>query len=114
VQTFLPALLTGAVHQRGLSLPRLVSLTAGNPAKRLGLYPRKGVLEPGSDADIVLIDLQRAWTLDKQDLRTRWPINPFVGQAFTGQVQATLVRGTVVWQADKPQVAPGYGQPVTR
>jgi allantoinase len=114
VQTFLPALLTEAVHARGLSLPRLVSLTAGNPAKRLGLYPRKGVLEPGSDADVVLIDLQRAWTLDKHHLRTRWPVNPFVGQAFTGQVHATLVRGMVVWQAGAEHVAPGYGQPVTR
>jgi allantoinase len=114
VQTFLPALLTEAVHTRGLSLPRLVSLTAGNPAKRLGLYPRKGVLEPGSDADVVLVDLQHTWTLDQNDLRTRWPINPFVGRAFTGQVRATLVRGTVVWQDGAPRVAAGFGQPVAR
>jgi allantoinase len=114
VQTFLPALLTEAVHGRGVSLPKLVSLTAGNPAKRLGLYPRKGMLEPGSDADIVLLDLQKKWTLDQRDLRTRWPVNPFVGREFTGQVHATLVRGTVVWQAGEPRVAPGFGQPVTR
>ena len=114
VQTFLPALLTEAVHGRGVSLPKLVSLTAGNPAKRLGLYPRKGVLEPGSDADIVLLDLQKKWTLDQRDLRTRWPVNPFVGREFTGQVHATLVRGTVVWQAGEPRVSPGFGQPVTR
>lgn len=114
VQTSLPALLTEAVHTRGLSLPRLVSLTAGDPAKRLGLYPRKGVLEPGSDADMVLIDLQKTWTLDQQDLRTRWPINPFVGRVFRGQVHRTLVRGTVVWQAGAPGVAPGFGQPVTK
>ncbi len=114
VQTFLPALLTEAVHGRGVSLPKLVSLTAGNPAKRLGLYPRKGVLEPGSDADIVLLDLQKKWTLGQRDLRTRWPVNPFVGREFAGQVDATLVRGTVVWQAGEPRVAPGFGQPVTR
>ena len=49
IQTLLPALLTEGVHTRGLSVPMLVSLTAGVPSRRLGLYPRKGVLEPGSD-----------------------------------------------------------------
>jgi allantoinase len=114
VQTCMPALLTEAVHARGVSLSRLVSLTAGNPARRLGLYPRKGVLEPGSDADIALVDVHRTWTLRQEDLRTRWPINPFVGRTFTGQVRATLVRGTVVWQDGAPCVASGFGQPVTR
>jgi allantoinase len=114
VQTLLPALLTEAVHGRGMSLPRLVSLVAGTPARRLGLYPRKGVLEPGSDADIVLVDLHKTWTLHARYLRTRWPINPFVGRTFTGQVRATLVRGTVVWQDGASCVATGYGQPVTR
>jgi allantoinase len=114
VQTLLPALLTEAVHTRGLSLPRLVSLTAGAPARRLGLSPRKGALEPGSDADMALVDLEKTWTLQASDLRTRWPINPFVGRAFSGQVQATLVRGSVVWQAGTARAAVGFGQPVRR
>jgi allantoinase len=114
VQTLLPTLLTEGVHGRGLSLPRLVSLTAGNPARRLGLYPRKGVLDPGSDADLALVDLDKTWTLEPADLRTRWPINPLVGCTFTGQVRATLVRGTVVWQDGAARAAPGFGQPVTR
>ena len=114
VQTLLPALMTEAVHGRGLSLPRLVSLVAGTPARRLGLYPRKGVLEPGSDADIALVNLDTMWTLHHKDLRTRWPINPFVGRTFTGQVRATVVRGTVVWQDAGPRVDAGYGQPLTR
>jgi allantoinase len=111
VQTLLPALLTEGVHGRGMSLPRLVTLTSGTPARRLGLYPRKGVLEAGSDADLVLVELEREWTLGEQDLRTRWPINPFVGRTFRGQVVATLVRGRTVWQDGEPRVAPGYGQP---
>jgi len=92
----------------------LVSLTAGNPSRRLGLYPRKGVLEPGSDADLALVDLQKTWTLQHADLRTRWPINPFVGRTFTGQVHATVVRGTVVWRDGGPCVGAGFGQPVRR
>jgi allantoinase len=111
VQTLLAALLTEGVHARELSLPRLVSLTSGTPARRLGLYPRKGVLEPGSDADLVLVDVEREWTLSSDDLRTRWPINPFVGRTFRGQVVATLVRGTEVWRDGQVRVAPGYGQP---
>jgi allantoinase len=114
VQTLLPSLLTEGVHKRGMSLPKLVSLTAGNPSRRLGLYPRKGVLDPGSDADLVLVDLEKPWTLQHAHLRTRWPINPFVGRTLTGQVQATLVRGTVVWRDGAARVAPGFGQPVRR
>jgi allantoinase len=89
-------------------------LTSGTPARRLGLYPRKGVLEPGSDADVALVDLEREWTLSERDLQTRWPINPFVGRTFRGQVVATLVRGTEVWRDGAPRVAPGYGQPARK
>lgn len=111
VQTLLPALLDEGVHARELSLPKLVSLTAGTPARRLGLYPKKGVLDPGSDADFVLVDLDRAWTLQSPDLRTRWPINPFVGRTFRGQVLATFVRGMQVWANGELCVQPGFGRP---
>jgi allantoinase len=114
VQTLLPALLTEGVHARGLSLPKLVSLTAGNPARRLKLYPRKGALEIGSDADLTLVDLDRTWTLDQADLRTHWPVSPFVGRTFQGCVVATLVRGTVVWRDGSTQVAAGFGQLIGR
>ena len=111
VQTLLPALITEGVHARGLSLPRLVSLTSGAPARRLGLYPKKGVLDPGSDADFALVDLDQAWTLESSDLLTRWPINPFVGHAFRGRVVATVVRGTPVWRDGEVCVQAGFGRP---
>ena len=114
IQTLLPALLTEGVHARGLSLPKLVSLTSGAPARRLGLYPKKGVLDPGSDADLALVDLDRTWTLETAALRTRWPISPFVGRSFRGQVVATLVRGTIVWSDGAVRVEPGFGQPAVR
>jgi allantoinase len=111
VQTLLPSLLTEGVHHHRLSLPRLVSLTASNPARRLGLYPRKGVLDPGSDADLALVDLDRTWTLREADLRTRWPINPLIGKTFRGHVVATMVRGAVVWRAGDACAEPGFGRP---
>jgi allantoinase len=114
VQTLVPVLLTEGVHRRGLPLPQLVRLTAANPARRFGLYPVKGALRVGSDADVVLINLQHEWMLDPDELRTRWPISPFVGRAFRGRVEATLVRGTVVYQAGRVLAVPGYGRLVRR
>jgi allantoinase len=93
VQTMLPLLLHEGVHRRGLQLPRLVSLTSANPARRLGLYPTKGALRPGSDADLALVDLDAEWTLQSADLKTRWPTSPFVGRTLRGRVVDTLVRG---------------------
>jgi allantoinase len=111
VQTLLPSLLSEGVHARGLSLPRLVSLTSGTPARRLGLYPKKGVLDPGSDADLAMVDLGRTWTLEPGDLRTRWPISPFVGRTFQGEVVMTVVRGATVWRRGEVCVQPGFGRP---
>lgn len=112
VQTSLPALLTEGVHRRGLGVHDVVRLTAANPARRLGLYPRKGALDVGSDADVVLIDLNAAWTLEPGVLQTRWPVSPFVGREFVGQVRTTLVRGRPVWDAGAPVAAPGHGRRV--
>jgi allantoinase len=113
VQSLLSALLTEGVHKRGLPLCDVVRLTSAAPARRLGLFPRKGSLEVGSDADIAVVDLDAAWTLRPDHLQTRWPVNPFVGRDFKGAIVSTLVRGTVVWRDASVQVQPGFGQLVT-
>jgi len=105
VQTLLPVLLT-----RGLPPPQLVALASANPARRLGLFPRKGALESGSDADFVLVDLNRQWTLGAQDLLTRWPLSPFLGRELRGRVVATLVRGAVIYREGAITGQRGYGQ----
>jgi allantoinase len=110
VQTTLPVLLDEAVHRRGLPLPRLVSLTAANPARRFGLYPRKGALLVNSDADLTLVDLHGEWILGQADLHTRWPVSPFIGRTFRGRVVATLVRGTTVYRQGEVLAQPGFGQ----
>jgi allantoinase len=103
-------LLDEAVHRRGMPLPRLVALTAANPARRFGLYPRKGALLPGSDADLTLVDLEGEWILGQADLHTRWPISPFIGHTFRGRVVATLVRGTTVYRQGQVLARPGFGR----
>jgi allantoinase len=110
VQTTLPVLLDEALHNRGLPLPRLVSLTASHPARRFGLYPRKGALLVHSDADLTLVDLDSEWILGQADLHTRWPVSPFIGRTFRGRVVATLVRGTMVYRHGQVLARPGFGQ----
>jgi allantoinase len=110
VQTLLAVLLTEGVYKRGLGLSDLVRLTSANPARRFGLYPRKGSLRVGSDADLVLVDLEREWTLRAEDLQTRWPTSPFVGRVFRGRIEATLVRGAVVYREGQVVAEPGHGQ----
>ena len=110
VQTLLPVLLTEGVHARKMPLPLLVRLTSAGPARRYGLYPRKGALLVGSDADLGIVDPDAEWTLEEGHLKTRWPVSPFLGRRFRGRVETTIVRGTVVYQDGEIQVQPGYGR----
>jgi dihydroorotase len=73
-----------------------VRRSAANPAKIWGLYPRKGVIEPGADADLALVDLARKWTVDDARLQSRSRITPWHGRAVTGLPLSTLVRGRFV------------------
>ncbi|HEY3062263.1 MAG TPA: allantoinase AllB [Chloroflexota bacterium] len=107
VQTMLPLVLDA---QR-LPLPRVVQLLCANPARRLGLYPRKGALLPGSDADLALVDLDARWTVQAEDLKTRWPLSPFLGRTLRGRVVATFVRGRMVYRDGRVLGEAGYGQP---
>jgi allantoinase len=110
VQTLLAVLLHEGVYRRGLTLPRLVQLTSANPARRMGLFPRKGALLPGSDADVALVDVESDWTLRAEELLTRWPLSPFVGRDFHGAVRMTLLRARVAYH-DEWVARPGTGRP---
>jgi allantoinase len=110
VQTLLPVLLTEGVHGRGMPLPLLARLTSSAPARRYGLYPRKGALLVGSDADLTIVDPDAEWTLDASMPKTRWPISPFLGRRFRGRVETTIVRGSVVFDREEIRVEPGFGR----
>lgn len=108
--TLLRVMLSEGVHRRGLSLQRLVALTSTKPAKVFGLYPRKGAMQPGSDADLVVVDLAREETIDPTRLGSFADYSLYEGWTLKGTPTLTLVRGTVVMQDGEIVVPEGYGR----
>jgi len=95
VETQMPLMLTQAAAGR-FTISDYVRWSAANPARIWGLYPRKGVIQPGADADITLVDLDREWTIDDAKLQSLSRITPFNGQRVKGLPVHTLVRGRFV------------------
>lgn len=114
VQTMLPAIITEGVHKRGLGLNLLVKMMSSNPARIFGLYPQKGSMTPGSDADLTIIDLDRAWTLSPDQLLYLSKHSAFIGADFKGAVVRTIVRGETVWLDGQIMAEPGCGQLLQR
>jgi allantoinase len=110
IQSLLPALLSEGVNARGLPLSQLVKMVSENPARRYGLYPRKGAIFPGADADLVLVDLNEEWTLTADQLFYKNPHSPYIGYRFRGAVKQTFVRGNSVYKDGKILAQPGSGQ----
>ena len=110
IQATLPVLLTSGVHARGLSLERVADLTATAPARLFGLYPHKGTIALGADADFALVDPLRTWTFDSEQLQTRSGISPYLGRTFKGAAVRTIVRGRTVFADGAVVGAPGWGK----
>jgi allantoinase len=113
-QTLGPLLLSEAVNGRGLRLTDFVRVTSAGPARFFGLYPRKGAIQPGSDADLVLYDPQASWTIRAADFLELSKWTPFEGRLCRGRVVRTLVRGRTVYQDGEILVEPGFGKFVRR
>lgn len=114
LQSMLPAVITEGVHRRGMTWELVVRLMSSNPARIFGIYPQKGALLPGSDADFTVIDPDREWVLKTEDLFYRYKQSPYVGRRFKGAVTHTVVRGTVVFADGRIVAEPGYGRLVRR
>ncbi|MBU1882611.1 amidohydrolase family protein, partial [bacterium] len=96
VETLLPSVYTAGVLEERFSLNHFVSLISANPAKLMGLYPQKGALAVGSDADVVIIDPQKKKKVDWQELATNCDWSPFQGMELAGFAETTLSRGNVI------------------
>lgn len=114
VETLLPLLHSEGVVARGLPLGWLVRAVCESPARIFGLAPQKGRIEVGADADLVLFDPRKAWTLSASDLHMGADFSPFEGRRVRGAVIRTLVRGRTVWADGECPVEPGWGRFVSR
>jgi dihydropyrimidinase len=96
-----------------MTLKRFADITATNAARIMGLYPKKGVLAPGSDADIVLIDPTIRKALTKDDFHVA-DYSPWEGWQITGWPVLTLLRGKVIAEKGKLLGALSDGRLLTR
>jgi dihydropyrimidinase len=107
------------IHEFGvragrISLNRMVELLSTNPAKLFGLYPRKGTITVGSDADIVVFDPEKKVTISAATHHSKSDYNLFEGTEVTGSPEVVLLRGEVLVEDDQLVASPGVGQFVAR
>ncbi|MCL1975222.1 MAG: dihydroorotase family protein [Firmicutes bacterium] len=95
VETLAP-LMINAVSEGRLSINQLAAILSENPAKLYGLYPQKGSLLPGTDADITIIDPMAEYTIHKEDLHSISKVTPFDGWPMKGRVSQTILRGATI------------------
>jgi len=110
IQATLPVLFTDGMHARGLSVERVAHLTATAPAQLFGLYPRKGAIAVGADADFAIVDPEQRWTFGVNDLQTRSGVSAYLGREFVGKVVRTMVRGKTVFVEGEVVGETGWGQ----
>lgn len=114
IETRVPLLYSEGVGKGRLSLERFVEVCATSPAKIFGLYPRKGAIAVGSDADLVVYDPNQQVTLAQTGLHQRVDYCPYEGHKVVGYPSVVLLRGEVIVQDGQYVGYPGQGQFVKR
>jgi dihydropyrimidinase len=114
LETRLPLVFDGGVHQNRMSLNRFVQLTSTVPAKLFGLFPKKGTIAVGSDADIVIFDPNEQWTIEAAKQHTRVDYSMFEGRSVTGRVKKVFLRGELIVDGEQWLGHEGGGQYVPR
>jgi dihydroorotase-like cyclic amidohydrolase len=102
------------VVKRGLGLPWLARVLAENPARIFGLYPRKGAIRPGADADLLILDPEPTGTIRAADLRGIAGYTLYEGWPVRGRPWMTLLRGQVLLHEGRLAQGPGYGRYLSR
>ncbi len=102
-------LIVPLVHD-ALGPSELVRLVSESPARRFGLWPRKGNLMPGADADVLVLDPELEWEVDPARLVTAAGWSPYAGRRLRGRVIAAFSRGVQVWDGREVLSPPGHGR----
>jgi len=113
LETALPFLLDAAARGR-IDLATIAEKYAERPARIHGLYPRKGTLRVGADADFVVVDPEAEWTVDADAFASAGAYSPFDGMDLTGRPVATYQRGVKIAEGMDPVAEPGRGEFLTR
>ncbi|MGC8816408.1 MAG: dihydroorotase [Candidatus Hadarchaeum sp.] len=110
VETSLPLMLSEGVSKGRLTLEQLVNCMCTKPAILFGLYPRKGVIQEGSDADLIILDLKEEAQISAERLHYKVGWTPFEGMRVKGIPVMTILRGTIIAEGGKVIGSSGYGQ----
>ena len=114
LETLVPMLYSEGVVKRRISLERMVELVAANPAKIFGLYPRKGAIVQGADADLVVFDPNAKVVVRASEMHSRADYDPFEGFEITGWPRVTISRGEQIVAARKSVARAGRGMFLSR
>ncbi len=112
-ETMVPLMLN-AVAQGKITLERLTDFLAETPARLYGLYPRKGALQVGSDADFTIVDMSQSYKLEARQMHTSCGWIPYEGWEVRGKVTHTILRGMVVMRLGEMTGKPGEGRFIKR
>ena len=110
IETLVPVTYSKGAEERGLGLGWLARVMSENPARIFGIYPRKGTIQVGSDADLALIDPNARVTITADDHLGKAGYTPYEGMNLKGTVAMTLLRGEVLMEAGKIKLGPQYGR----
>jgi dihydropyrimidinase len=114
LETCLPMLFSEGVRTGRVSLEQFVAVTSTNPAKLFGLYPRKGTIAVGGDADLVLWNPEETRTIDGAAMHSRADFSPYDGREITGWPVLTISRGEIVAEDGAVLARPGRGELLKR
>ena len=114
LQTHIPAILTEGYHKRGVPLETILTKATANPARIFGLYPQKGTIAVGSDADVVVLDLDKERTVKSEELFSYGDFSLYEGKTLTGWPEVVLKGGRVAYENGGIFVEPGAGSYLKR
>ena len=114
VETLMPLTYTYGVRRGHISVNQMVQVLSANPAMVFGMYPQKGILQPGSDADIVIFDPEKKVTLRAKKLNMNTDYSPYEGLKLVGYPEMTFLRGKLIVNKGKYVGDKGDGKYIKR
>lgn len=110
VETLLKIVYQTGVNAGRITLPQMVAQLAENPAKIFGLYPRKGNLQPGADADLIIFDPDIEYVIEDTHPELKVDFSLYAGSRGQGAPILTMQRGAILFEDNQIKAQPGQGQ----